>query len=83
MMSRYPLGEQPGLSVFCKNTDGQIFHTYSTYARGLETFLHAYAFLDIVPTGRDEGELAWGTEWVKHHDKYEKQEINSSCGCHK
>jgi len=62
--------ELPGLSVFYKDEEGNIFHTYSCYARELETFLSAYRFLDVVPKGRDEGDLNYGMEWVKHHDKY-------------
>lgn len=83
MMSRYPLGEQPGLSVFCKDGDGQIYHTYSTYARGLESFVGAYSLLNIVPMGRDEADLPWGMDWVKLHDKYKnvKKDEKSSVGC--
>ena len=63
-------GEMPGLSVFYKDEDGNIYNTYSCYARELESFLTVYRFLDVVPKGRDEGELSYGMEWVKHHDKY-------------
>lgn len=66
----FPVEEGPGLSVFYKDKQGQVYHTYSTYARGLETFLGVYRFLDIVPNGRDEGELTYGMEWVRHHDRY-------------
>jgi len=68
---RYPAGEQPGLSVFKKAEDGRIFHTYSAYARGLETFMPIYTLLDHVPKGRDEGGLPWGMAWVRRHDEYE------------
>ncbi len=70
LMSKYPLGEQPGLSVFAKNGQGEIFHTYSTYARGLEPFMTTYPLLDIVPKGRDETELPFGMAWVHRHDEY-------------
>src|SRR5438046_8785112 len=43
--------EFPGLSVFCKDANGDIFHTYSTYARGLYILLGVYDFLHLVPTG--------------------------------
>ena len=49
--------ELPGLSVFCKDENGEVFHTYSTYARGLDILVGAYNFLDLVPKGRDEDHL--------------------------
>jgi predicted dithiol-disulfide oxidoreductase (DUF899 family) len=62
--------EWPGLSVFCKDAHGDVFHTYSTYARGLDTLVGAYNFLDLVPKGRDEDNLDFTMEWVRHHDRY-------------
>ena len=62
--------ELPGLSVFAKNDKGRVFHTYSSYARGLEQFMTIYRLLDIVPKGRDEGDCAFGMEWVRHRDNY-------------
>jgi predicted dithiol-disulfide oxidoreductase (DUF899 family) len=62
--------EAPGISVFVLDTDGQIYHTYSAYARGLENFLTAYHLLDIVPKGRDEDEFSYGMEWLRHKDRY-------------
>lgn len=70
MMSKYPVGEQPGISVFAKGPDGSIFHTYSAYARGLESFMPTYGLLDIVPKGRDEGNLDWSMQWIEHRDRY-------------
>jgi predicted dithiol-disulfide oxidoreductase (DUF899 family) len=67
----FPSEEGPGLSVFYKDPSGTIFHTYSTYARGLEVALGAYMFLDMAPKGRDEGALPWTMAWVRHHDRYE------------
>jgi predicted dithiol-disulfide oxidoreductase (DUF899 family) len=61
--------EMPGLSVFYKNRDGQIFHTYSTYARGLDMLVGTYQFLDLVPKGRDENPDST-MDWVKRHDEY-------------
>lgn len=62
--------EMPGISVFEKDAEGNVFHTYSSYGRGLETFLGVYQLLDIVPKGRDEGDLPYSMAWIKHHDKY-------------
>jgi predicted dithiol-disulfide oxidoreductase (DUF899 family) len=62
--------ELPGLSVFYKNENGDVFHTYSTYARGLDNLVGTYNFLDLVPKGRDEDELDFTMEWVKRHDQY-------------
>lgn len=63
--------ERPGLSVFFKDASGDIFHTYSTYARGLDILAGAYNFLDMVPRGRDEDGFKFTMAWVRHHDKYE------------
>jgi predicted dithiol-disulfide oxidoreductase (DUF899 family) len=63
--------EMPGISVFAKNEAGEVFHTYSCYARGLDLLNTAYNYLDLVPKGRDEGHLAVSMEWVKHRDRYE------------
>jgi predicted dithiol-disulfide oxidoreductase (DUF899 family) len=62
--------EWPGLSVFCKDANGDVFHTYSTYARGLDILVGVYNFLDLVPKGRDEDNLDFTMEWVRHHDRY-------------
>jgi predicted dithiol-disulfide oxidoreductase (DUF899 family) len=80
-MSKFPSEEAPGLSVFYKDQAGNIFHTYSTYARGLDILLGAYNYLDMTPKGRDEEGLAHGMAWVRHHDKYEhaKQSAGSCC----
>jgi predicted dithiol-disulfide oxidoreductase (DUF899 family) len=59
--------EQPGGSVFYKDPAGDIFHTYSFYARGGEELLGAYKFIDMTPQGRREtGPLSW----VQYHDRY-------------
>jgi predicted dithiol-disulfide oxidoreductase (DUF899 family) len=68
--TRFPVEEAPGLSVFYKDASGQIFHTYSTYARGLDALVGTYQFLDLVPKGRDEEGLAFSMAWVRHHDRY-------------
>jgi predicted dithiol-disulfide oxidoreductase (DUF899 family) len=69
-MTQFPAEEAPGASVFYKEENGNVFHTYSTYARGLDIFLGAYNFLDITPKGRDEAGLAHSMAWVRHHDRY-------------
>jgi predicted dithiol-disulfide oxidoreductase (DUF899 family) len=68
---KFPSEEAPGLSVFYKNAAGEIFHTYSTYGRGLDILLGAYNFMDMAPKGRDEEGLAHGMAWVRHHDRYD------------
>ncbi|GLQ52104.1 DUF899 domain-containing protein [Dyella flava] len=62
--------EWPGVSVFFKDGD-QIFHTYSTYSRGIDMFNTAYHYLDVVPKGRDEDGLPFDMAWVKHRIAYE------------
>jgi predicted dithiol-disulfide oxidoreductase (DUF899 family) len=63
--------ELSGLSIFYKNEDGQVFHTYSSYGRGTEETLGAYMYLDVTPKGRNEnGPRHDLTDWVRHHDKY-------------
>jgi predicted dithiol-disulfide oxidoreductase (DUF899 family) len=69
--TEFPSDERPGTSVFYKNADGEVFHTYSSYGRGLDMLIGAYNFLDIAPKGRDEDGLKYGMAWVRHHDKYE------------
>ena len=62
--------EMSGRSVFYKDANGNIFHTYSSFARGGEMFLGTYAVLDITPKGRDEMINGNLTDWVRHHDRY-------------
>ena len=56
--AKIPSEELPGLSVFAKDK-GAVFHTYSTYARGLDIIVGTYNLLDMVPKGRDEDSLPW------------------------
>lgn len=67
-----------GISVFYKNEKGEIFHTYSSYARGGDMFLGAYHFLDVSPKGRNESEIM---DWMRHHDRYDNAPEKSCC-CH-
>lgn len=62
--------EAPGVSVFTRNQAGDVFHTYSSYARGLDMLIGAYNFLDLVPKGRGEAGLSYKMEWVRRHDQY-------------
>lgn len=68
-MQAFPHEEAPGISVFYKDEAGEVFHTYSTYGRGVEVMMGAYNMVDLTPKGRDEGSTAM--EWVRHHDRYE------------
>ena len=63
--------EAPGLSVFAKDATGDVFHTYSCYARGLDAMNSAYQLLDLVPKGRDEAGLSHPMAWVRRHDRYD------------
>jgi predicted dithiol-disulfide oxidoreductase (DUF899 family) len=65
----FMMDELPGLSVFYKDGNGDVFHTYSTYARGLDILVGTYHFLDLVPKGRDENPDST-MDWVRRHDSY-------------
>ena len=62
--------ELPGLSVFRRDGD-EVFHTYSTYARGLDGLMATYSLLDLTPLGRQEEGLPHPMAWVRHHDRYD------------
>ncbi len=79
-MTDTSIDELPGLSVFYKDEAGDIFHTYSTYARGTEELLTTYMVLDLTPKGRNEtGPHHNLTDWVRRHDEYEDTTPASSC----
>jgi len=65
----FPFEEAPGMSVFAKDANGDIYHTYSTYGRGLDSLIGTYTVLDLVPKGRDEDPEA-SMSWVRYHDSY-------------
>ena len=69
-VGQFPAEEAPGASVFYKDAAGDVFHTYSTYGRGLDMLIGAYHFLDLAPKGRDEDGLAFSMSWIRHHDRY-------------
>jgi predicted dithiol-disulfide oxidoreductase (DUF899 family) len=62
--------QREGVSVFYKDKTGKVFHTYSTYARGIDMLNTAYNYLDLTPKGRDEN--GQGQFWVRRHDEYDK-----------
>jgi predicted dithiol-disulfide oxidoreductase (DUF899 family) len=66
-----PNTELPGISVFAKDDSGNVYHTYSTYGRGVELVMTTYNLLDITPKGRDEAKEDYGMMWVRYHDRYE------------
>jgi predicted dithiol-disulfide oxidoreductase (DUF899 family) len=78
-MQAFPQEEAPGVSVFYKDDAGDVFHTYSTYGRGVEVMMGTYELLDLVPKGRDEDGARDGMEWLRHHDRYETA-ADSCCG---
>ncbi len=87
----FPSAEAPGLSVFTRDSTGQLFHTYSAYGRGVEILMGTYRMLDVVPKGRHEDHYAFPMEWVRYHDSYGTDAFadadkpywpdTSSCGC--
>jgi len=74
-MQEFPSEEAPGISVFYQDAGGDVFHTYSSYGRGLEQLVGTYMILDLVPKGRDEDKLGFTMEWVRHHDRYGTDEF--------
>jgi predicted dithiol-disulfide oxidoreductase (DUF899 family) len=78
----FPSEEAPGISVFLKDEEGEVFHTYSAYARGVEALLGVYSYLDFTPKGRDEGSLSYPMAWVRHHDRYDPApQMKADAGC--
>jgi predicted dithiol-disulfide oxidoreductase (DUF899 family) len=62
--------DREGLSTFIQNGPGQVFHTYSAYARGIDAVNGAYQFLDLTAKGRDEPAEGNPQFWVRRHDEY-------------
>jgi predicted dithiol-disulfide oxidoreductase (DUF899 family) len=72
-LTDFPYEEAPGFSVFAKDARGDIYHTYSTYQRGVEQFMGTYTILDLVPKGRDEDPAnGYTMDWVRFHDSYDQ-----------
>jgi len=69
--SGFPVSEAPGVSVFYKNEQDEIYRTYSCFARGLDILNGTYNFMDIAPKGRNESELSMPMEWIRRRDEYD------------
>jgi predicted dithiol-disulfide oxidoreductase (DUF899 family) len=67
----FDMSDREGVSVFSRDRQGGVFHTYSSYARGIDLLNTAYNYLDLVPKGRDEDALDFRQAWVRYHDRYE------------
>ncbi len=95
-MQEFPSAEAPGISIFFKDPAGDVFHTYSTFGRGVDVLMGTYRILDLVPKGRDEDQLSFSMEWVRYHDRYGTNEFadankpywpetaapsSATCGC--
>jgi predicted dithiol-disulfide oxidoreductase (DUF899 family) len=76
----YSHEEGPGISAFFKDPSGAVFHTYSTYGRGVEVMMGTYNMLDLMPKGRSERDVPHKMEWVRHHDRYEPAPPSESAG---
>ena len=77
-----PYGDElPGISVFFRDETGSVFHTYSTFARGLDMMNAAYHYLDLTPLGRHEEGLPYPMDWVRLRDQYQPAPVQASC-CH-
>jgi predicted dithiol-disulfide oxidoreductase (DUF899 family) len=68
--------ELPGLSAFFKDASGEVFHTYSAYARGVEDLLGTLMILDRAPKGRNESKTM---DFVRRHDEYQDAPATASC----
>lgn len=78
-LTPFPNTEAPGVSVFWKDDAGEVFHTYSTFGRGVEVMMGTYRLLDLVPKGRDERDTFYKMEWLQHHDRYSPQPTAGAC----
>jgi predicted dithiol-disulfide oxidoreductase (DUF899 family) len=72
--------ENPGMSFLYKDAEGAIFHTYATFARGLDALLGTYVILDRAPKGRDE-EREKPMDWVRRHDEYQPTTVQLGASC--
>lgn len=75
----FPIEDAHGVSAFARGEDGAVFHSYSTYGRGVDLLVGAYNWLDIAPRGRDEDGLPWTMDWVRHHDRYAAAPPRACC----
>jgi len=67
----FPQTEAPDISVFTRDAAGDVYHTYSTFGRGVEVVMTTYDLLDLTPKGRNEDQDEYGMQWLRHHDRYE------------
>jgi predicted dithiol-disulfide oxidoreductase (DUF899 family) len=61
-----------GISAFARDEAGDVFHTYSTYSRGVDMLNGAYHYIDLTPKGRDEAGHDFAQFWVRRHDEYDR-----------
>ena len=73
--------EMPGVSVFVKDVAGQVFHSYSSFGRGVEVMMGAYHLMDLTPNGRSERDVPNKMEWVRHHDRYASAPAPAAASC--
>lgn len=74
--------ENSGASAFFRDPDGEIFHTYSSFARGVERLAGAYNYLDLAPLGRNENGPHFNLgDWVRHHDRYDDTQTHACAAC--
>ena len=79
--SGFGVEEAPGISVFFRDEAGNIFHTYSCFARGLDMMNAAYHYLDLTPLGRHEEGLPYPMDWLRLRDQYQPAAGAAAC-CH-
>jgi len=79
--SGFGIEDAPGISVFYRDEAGDIFHTYSCFARGLDMMNAAYHYLDLTPLGRHEEGLPYPMDWVRLRDQYQPAPAGAAC-CH-
>jgi len=77
--SGFAIEDAPGISVFTRDEAGNIFHTYSCFARGLDMMNAAYHYLDLTPLGRHEEGLPYPMDWVRLRDQYTPAPVQASC----
>lgn len=75
----FGIADAPGISVFYRDQDGTIYHTYSCFARGLDMMNAAYHYLDLTPLGRHEEGLPYPMDWVRLRDQYQPAPVQAFC----
>jgi predicted dithiol-disulfide oxidoreductase (DUF899 family) len=77
--SGFGVEEAPGISVFYRDEAGNVFHTYSCFARGLDMMNAAYHYLDLTPLGRHEEGLPYPMDWLRLRDRYQPAADAAEC----